>query len=58
MLENDELKEGGGRLLEVPSNMGSFRSGAYIRMYNLIFEKSLWRGMWDRIDCRSPLALP
>jgi hypothetical protein len=43
MLEKDELSEGGGRLLEVVSNVFSFKSGAYIKTKILVLEKSFWR---------------
>lgn len=49
MLENDELSDAGGRLLVGSTGM-SFKPGAYTRTKSLTWEKSLYRGMWDRMD--------
>lgn len=50
MFENEELRDAGGRLLAGVSMVLSLRPGEWIKMNNLIFEKSVFRGMCDRID--------
>lgn len=50
MFENDELNDAGGRLLTDASRVESLRPGAYIKTKSLILEKSMFRGMCERMD--------
>lgn len=52
MFENDELNDAGGRLLTDASRVESLRPGEYIKMNSLILEKSMLRGMCERMDCK------